>query len=582
MISATEPSAWSFATRAMAVLAVAPHALGGLHLRASPGPIRDHWLTEFKQLSNTEGIKKIPIGVSESRLLGGLDLTATLQLGRPVAERGLLANCHQSIALLAMAERASDSTVTHLCTALDQGFVRLERDGLTATHSAELAIIALDEGIEDENIAPRLRERLALRIDLAGISLADLSDHSSTQEQIAAARERYLSIELATDKRELIVQFSLALGIDSPRAWLQALHVLKILCALDGFNEPSEQHLLEAVALTFSHRATRLPQSPEPPAEQPEPTPPQEAQEGDTESTPPPEKSALPEDILEAALATLPPDVLRALTGGLAKRSQSKSSSRAGAAQRHQTRGRPAGTTRGQPGHGKRLNILATLRAAAPFQKLRAVESDQPRRIRVLPDDFRLTRYKHRQSHTTVFVVDASGSSALHRLAEAKGAIELLLAECYVRRDQVALIAFRGQQAELLLPPTRSLVRAKKSLAALPGGGGTPLASAIALATRIAEQVQAAGGNSGVVFLTDGVANIDREGRPGRRQASEDAKLAAHHFRGQGIPSLLIDTAPRPQQRARDLAQDLRAEYLPMPRADATALSRAAQHVNIS
>ena len=94
-------------------------------------------------------------------------------------------------------------------------------------------------------------------------------------------------------------------------------------------------------------------------------------------------------------------------------------------------------------------------------------------------DDFRMTRFQQRTRTTTIFVVDASGSSALNRLAEAKGAVELLLADCYVRRDQVALLAFRGKEAELLLPPTRSLVRAKRSLAGLPGGGGTPLAAGI-------------------------------------------------------------------------------------------------------
>ena len=104
--------------------------------------------------------------------------------------------------------------------------------------------------------------------------------------------------------------------------------------------------------------------------------------------------------------------------------------------------------------------------------------------------------------------MDASGSSALHRLAEAKGAIELLLASCYVRRDRVALVAFRGQSAELLLPPTRSLVRAKRSLASLPGGGGTPLAAGIDVSLLLADAVQRRGGTPTIVLLTDGRANV--------------------------------------------------------------------------
>jgi magnesium chelatase subunit D len=113
--------------------------------------------------------------------------------------------------------------------------------------------------------------------------------------------------------------------------------------------------------------------------------------------------------------------------------------------------------------------------------------------VEVRRDDFRVGRFEQRSQSTTIFVVDASGSSAFNRLAEAKGAVELLLADCYVRRDRVALLAFRGRGAELLLPPTRSLVRAKRSLAGLPGGGGTPLAAGIDAAAALADAVRRRG-----------------------------------------------------------------------------------------
>ena len=127
-------------------------------------------------------------------------------------------------------------------------------------------------------------------------------------------------------------------------------------------------------------------------------------------------------------------------------------------------------------------------------------------------DDFRVARIKQRNEATAIFAVDASGSTAFQRLAEAKGAVETILAECYVRRDKVALVAFRGKKAELLLPPTRSLERAKRALAGLPGGGGTPLASGLDEAFALAVQVRRAGGNPIVILLTDGRGNVTRDG----------------------------------------------------------------------
>jgi magnesium chelatase subunit D len=195
--------------------------------------------------------------------------------------------------------------------------------------------------------------------------------------------------------------------------------------------------------------------------------------------------------------------------------------------------------------------------------------------VDVRRDDFRIARRKQPSPTTTVFVVDASGSSALHRLAEAKGAVELLLAQCYVRRDRVALVAFRGQGAQLLLPPTRSLTRAKRSLAQLPGGGGTPLAAGLEAAHTLVDGLQRRGESTVVVVMTDGRANIDRDGQPGRERAQADASAAARRLRMSGASTVLVDTSPRPQASARELAAAMGALYLPLPHADARQLSRA-------
>ncbi len=195
--------------------------------------------------------------------------------------------------------------------------------------------------------------------------------------------------------------------------------------------------------------------------------------------------------------------------------------------------------------------------------------------VEVRTDDFRVVRRVQRATTTTIFVVDASGSSALNRLAEAKGAVELLLAECYVRRDRVALVAFHGQNAELVLPPTRSLVRARRSLAGLPGGGGTPLASGLDVGGSVADTVRRQGDSPLLVVLTDGRANIGRDRQPGRPRAEADALLAAQHWRAEGYAALLVDTSPRSHPAAQALALAMGARFLPLPYADSSVLSSA-------
>ena len=174
-----------------------------------------------------------------------------------------------------------------------------------------------------------------------------------------------------------------------------------------------------------------------------------------------------------------------------------------------------------------------------------------------------------------MFAVDASGSSALHRLAEAKGAVELLLADCYVRRDQVALIGFRGRDAALLLPPTGSLLRARRCLAGLPGGGATPLAAGIDAAGALADTERGKGRTAVIAMLTDGRANITRDGTSDRRKGEDEAMDAGRRLRVAGHPVLLVDTSPRPNPFARSLAEAMHARYAPLPYADAAALSRA-------
>jgi len=584
---ASPPSPWQEAQTAAALFAVAPHWLGGIVLRACPGPVRETWLASLRDLfpSDTPW-RPIPQHVTEARLLGGLDLAATLRAGRPLSERGLLSECDGGVAVLAMAERASRSTVAQIAAALDNGEVLLEREGVAGRYPAVFGLVALDESLDDEDPASVvLQDRLAFHLDLRSVGIRGIDDPGADAGIILEARARLPLVQIPEPELQALTAVAMAFGVDSLRAVLLASRVARASAALAGREAVARPDIDLAARLVLVPRATRLPSLEEPPAESPEPpepeTPPASPEENSDADPGDPGDRPLEDQVLEAVAASIPAGLLAALKAGRDRRAAKRAAGKSGAVQRALRRGRPMGAVAGDPRRGARLNLIATLRAAAPWQPVRrreqAARTGTSPRVLVRRDDFRITRYRQRSETTTIFVVDASGSAALHRLAEAKGAVELLLADCYVRRDQVALIAFRGREAELLLPPTRSLVRAKRNIAALPGGGGTPLASAIDAAALLAEQIQRRGGTPGLVFLTDARANIARDGTQGRERANAEALAAAPRLRLLQAPALLIDTSPRPNPAAAQLAAAMGASYLPMPHAEARRLRDAVQ-----
>ena len=600
--------AWADALHAAALFAVAPSGLGGVVLRAHAGPVRDLWLTRLRDLlPEAASMRRIPLHVTDGRLLGGLDLPATLQAGRPVAERGILAESDQGIVILAMAERLSAALAARLAAVIDSGEVVMARDGVALRSPARLGVVALDESaLEDEAPPPALLDRLALHLDLRDIRPADALIPPPYQPgQVAAARALLPAVTSGSALIEAMCATALALGIASMRAPLLALQVARAAAALAGRDEVVEQDVVLAARLVYSSRATALPAS-EPPSDD-APGEPEEQDPADSiggadqpletqtdTSQPEQDKTdsnaqaeydqALTDSVLAAAAANIPGGLLARIKQAGGELGRTRSAGRAGAMQNDARRGRPAGIRRGEPRAGARLNVIATLRAAAPWQRLRQPIGQAPpatirkqARIQVRREDFHVTRFKQRAETTTIFAVDASGSAALHRLAEAKGAVELLLADCYARRDRVGVIAFRGRGAEVLLPPTRSLVRAKRSLAGLPGGGGTPLAAGIDAAVSLGQAVQRSGGTPLLVLLTDGRANVSRAGTGGRAQAGEEAVSAARAVRLAGLGALLVDTSPQPQASAQRLAAEMHATYLPLPHAGAADLSAAVQ-----
>lgn len=603
-------SPWDDAVSAAALFAIDPVGTGGASLRAFAGPARDRWLALLRELlPAASALRRVPLHISDARLLGGLDLVATLRAGRPVAERGLLAEADGGVLMLAMAERLAPATAARVTATLDTGAVTLERDGLALRLPTRFGVVALDEGLAlDERPTPGLLDRLAFHLDLSTVAVRDLRASATGGEDIAAARRRLRTVAVGEESVEALCTAASALGIASIRAPLLALRAACAAAALAGRDVVTETDLAMAGRLVLAPRATRLPPAeqadpPDVPPDQPAPSSPDDEPDTDDDTAdaaddadPRGDENAgdaggldpsAAEIVMEAAQSALPPGVLARLRAG-PEASRMPSSGRAGAVHLATRRGRPAGVRQGEPRAGARLNVVETVRAAAPWQPLRRGvagkrgPAERTPQVRIHREDFRVSRYRHRAQTTTIFVVDASGSTALHRLAEAKGAVELLLADCYVRRDRVALLAFRGRDAELLLPPTRSLVRAKRSLAGLPGGGATPLAAALRETWGLSDAVRRRGDTPVAVILTDGTGNVTLDGRADRAEAEQQTVAAARQLRASGLTALLIDTSPRPRPAAERLASELGASYLPLPYANAAILCDAVRAQSVA
>ncbi len=562
---------WSRASLAATLFALDPLGSGVL-LRASVGPARDALIEQLAAEIAPRPLVRMPAEIADDRLIGGLDVAATLRAGKPIAETGLLAQADGGVIAVAMAERMRGSVAARLNVALDRGEVALQRDGLARVWPARIGLVALDEGLEDEAAPAALAERLAFWVDLDAVGRRDIEPPIFAADELQQARVLLPRVAVDASAISALVAIGAELGVASLRAPLFALRAARGLAALRGALVTEDEDIELAAALVLGPRATRAPAEAEPPPPEEAPAEPNEGKDGE-DQTP----RELEDRVLEAARAAIPAGLLASLAAGRAPRARTGGDGKSGEEAASSTRGRPLEARPGSLAKG-RLALVATLRAAAPWRAFRDPERRDPRRVIVRPEDFRIVRYRRPRGATTIFVVDASGSLAMNRLAEVKGAIELLLADCYVRRDNVALISFRGRDSEIALPPTRSTARARRALTGLPGGGGTPIAAGLEAALGLADVVRRKGQTPLIVLMSDGRANIGRGGATGRPQAMSDALDAARRIRAARFNSLAIDTSPpsaRDDAPTRGLAEAMGGAYVKLPLVDATQLNAA-------
>ncbi len=539
---------WERATLALSLLAIDPQNLGGMVIRARVGPARDALMAAADALP-MPSVRLHP-QMTAQVLDGDVDLSATFRSGTLVQQRGLL-DRPPSLFVLPMAERIYPYMSARLGQALDAG----------RSH----ALLALDEGAEETESLPKaLIDRTAFHVALENVGLTDLSPIYLPDEPVNLRRKARKVIATDSILEDLVVLAG-SLGITGMRGPSFALCAAQTHAAMQGRSKLADEDVATAVELVYPHRATQLPQEAETNRQDTEDQSANELQENEL---------TLPNDLLlEAVKAVLPPNMLSELEARGTARHASGTGS--GTKRTGNRRGRPLPARQGSKSNVSRVDLIATLRAAIPWQTLR--KQLQPTAAGPIfhQSDLRQKRYQSLSDRLLIFTVDASGSAAMSRLAEAKGAVELLLAQAYARRDHVALVSYRGSQAELLLSPTRSLVQTKRQLAAIPGGGGTPLAAGLSTAMSLVQTATQKGLTPTIILLADGRANVALDGTGDRAKATNDAMKIASTIAGTQVEALVIDTTNRPEKTLRQLALRMDAKYIPMPRADARRVSTA-------
>lgn len=591
---------------ALLLCAVRPE-IGGALIRGEKGTAKSTAVRGLAALlseatGSDAGLVEMPLGATEDRVIGSLDLQRVLRDGEHAFSPGLLARAHGGVLYVDEVNLLHDHLVDVLLDAAAMGRVHIERDGVSHSHEARFVLIGTMNPEEGE-LRPQLldrfgltvdvhasrdvdvrvqviRQRMAYEADPEGFAARYADADAELARRIAAARALVDDVVLPDNELRRIAALCAAFDVDGMRADLVVARTAVAHAAWRGANTVGEEDIRVAAELALPHRRRRDPfDDPGIDRDQldealaragsdpdSDPDPPGGGQSADTEEVAPQQNSAhgsKPQSPKARPSAppskTFPTRALRVPgvgEGAPGRRSRARNAS-----------GSVIAATDADDascgGHG--LHLFATLLSAA--------ERAGAGPLRPQPDDLRRAVREGREGNLVIFVVDASGSMAARdRMAAVGGATLSLLRDAYQRRDKVAVITFRHQQARLLLPPTSSAHIAGRRLARFDTGGKTPLAEGLLAAREliVREKARDRARRPLVVVLTDGraTAGPDPLGR---------TRVAAARLVAEGVAAVVVDceTSFVRLGLAGQLARQLGAPAIRLEQLHADSLTRA-------